>query len=533
MRGCLSMRRFVRSAALCLAMLAASERTHAATHVLAIGINDYDHQQQLAGAKRDAEDIAQTFGRLGADVTLLRNREATRARVEAEWSALLGRARSGDTVIFSYAGHGGQEPDKEPLDEADGLDEAFLLSGFDPDPRRPGFGERILDDTIHDWFEQGSALGLRIILVADACYSGTMTRGMPDYRAVVSFRGSLPYGMPETVTLDQIKASAAELSRVAIEPEDTDSQVTLFSATQENRNAPEVVIDGESRGALSYAFARGAEGAADANHDGMIGRFELEAYISRQVRQLSEAQQSADVSPKRGADHILLEVPAVAQGAAHGNGLGTLKLRVLGLEPSAAQDLLGRLDGVIAAAAGEACDLIWDASTQDVISGIGDPVAHDISATTLQGVIDKWRVLALLKQQDATRAMDINLAPGDGRHVEGSEVAIYSEPLQQPFVTVVDIAPDGALRLLYPLPSDPARWAAGRPYRIDRIKVQEPFGADHILLVASDKPLTTLHASMRSLSARELPKRLEEELGGADYRIALTGLYTASKGEGK
>ena len=84
----------------------------------------------------------------------------------------------------------------------------------------PGFGERILDDTIHDWFEETGAQGLKIILVADACYSGTMTRGLPDPRAVVALRGSPPYGLPETLTLDQLKQNAAaQLSRVTMTPE--------------------------------------------------------------------------------------------------------------------------------------------------------------------------------------------------------------------------------------------------------------------------------------------------------------------------
>ena len=98
--------------------------------------------------------------------------------------------------------------------------------------------------------------------------------------------------------------------------------MTLLSATQENRNAPEVVIDGKSRGALSYAFARAVEGAADANRDGTISLFELEAYISRQVRQLSEAQQTADLWPSRGSDQTLFDVPTATHGEVHSNTRG-------------------------------------------------------------------------------------------------------------------------------------------------------------------------------------------------------------------
>ena len=168
-----------------------------------------------------------------------------------------------------------------------------------------------------------------------------------------------------------------------------------------------------------------------------------------------------------------------------------------------------------------------------VISGIGDPVAHNMTAAGLQGVIDKWRILAFLKQKLSTRAVELNLEPDDSRHVAGSKVTIYSAPLELPFVTVIDIAPDGALRLLYPIPTDPPQWPIGQPYRVDNIEVREPYGADHVLLIASDKPLATLHASISRLATAQLPVLLEQELAGADYRIALLGLYTVSNRESK
>ena len=504
----------------------------AATYVLAVGINDYEYEQQLAGAEADAVDIAETLRKIGADVTLLRNKDATRESIEQAWRAILGRAQSGDIVIFSYAGHGGQEPDKAPLDEVDGLDEAFLLSGFHPDTRHKGFNERLLDDTIHEWLAAASAKGLKVIFVADACHSGTMTRANLDNRVVVTFRGRPPYGLTGTTSLAELKQAAAQLPATATAREDDVRNVTFLSATQENRRAPEVLIKGSRRGALSYAFARALEGAADANRDGTLSRFELEAYIQRQVRQISEAQQAPDLRPRGGQDFELLSVtppPEFVDSVI----LGTIALGVLGLSPEEAQALAGRLSGADLTAPGKAADLVWDAATKDVISGIGDPVAHDITPSSLQGVINKWRVLAVLKRLVAARPVDIHLDPDDSRHVEGSEVAIYTEPLTQVSVTVIDIQPDGTLSLLYPIPSDPPLWPAGRPYRVDRIAVQAPFGADHVLLIASHKPLVSLHASLKTLPLTELPALLEQELSGTDYRLGLLALYTAASRKGQ
>ncbi len=44
------------------------------------------------------------------EVAVLLNDDARKARIVAEWERLVGKAKPGDTFIFSYAGHGGQEP---------------------------------------------------------------------------------------------------------------------------------------------------------------------------------------------------------------------------------------------------------------------------------------------------------------------------------------------------------------------------------------------------------------------------------------
>ena len=521
------------------ALLGAAAPARAEIYALAIGVNEYAYEQQLAGAEPDAVDIADSLRAIGAHVTLIKDKAATRLAIEAAWKAMVATAQKGDLLILSYAGHGGQEPDKAPLDEEDGLDEAFLLSGFNPDPRHVGFSERLVDDTIHDWLEEAGAKGLKVIFVADACHSGTMTRGTLDPRATVTFRGTPPYGIPETTSLDDLRAAAAALPAAATRRDDQQAGfVTFLSATQENRKAPEVVIDGAKRGALSYAFARAIDGAADTNHDGTLSRFELEAYVGRQVRQISEAQQAADLRPRGGEDLSLLALPASAASAVATAATtavaqsGKLALTILGLTPAETKATAARLTGVSLADSGASADLIWDATTQDVITGIGDPVAHGIDANALQAVIDKWRALPTLKQLVLARPVDVNLDPDDSRHGAGADVAIYTAVLEQPYIAVVDIAPDATLQVLYPLPADPSKWPADRPYRIDT-RVQAPFGADHVLLVASDKPLTGLVQSLKTLSVADLPARLEQELAGANYKLGLVGLYTSAQGKGE
>ena len=102
-----------------------------------IGIDKYPklgERNQLFGAVNDAKDIAKAMKEAGAnDVRLLTDGEATKAAIEGTWRDLVAISRPGDTLVFSYAGHGSQEPEPPGRNgEADGLNENFLLGGFAP-----------------------------------------------------------------------------------------------------------------------------------------------------------------------------------------------------------------------------------------------------------------------------------------------------------------------------------------------------------------------------------------------------------------
>ena len=86
------------------------------------------------------------------------------------------RRAHGDTLVLTYAGHGGQEPARVPGSERDGLDEMLLLSGFTSSG--PGTRERIRDDELNLWFAEAGERGLRVIFVADSCHAGTLTRSI-------------------------------------------------------------------------------------------------------------------------------------------------------------------------------------------------------------------------------------------------------------------------------------------------------------------------------------------------------------------
>ena len=80
---------------------------------LVVGIDDYVGEgNDLDGAANDAADVAQSLTRAGAkEVVRLVNAEATKERIFAAWEDLTAKAQPGDTIVFTYAGHGSQEPE--------------------------------------------------------------------------------------------------------------------------------------------------------------------------------------------------------------------------------------------------------------------------------------------------------------------------------------------------------------------------------------------------------------------------------------
>ena len=111
---------------------------------LTVGIDDYiGTVNDLDGAVNDAKDVANSLNEAGAkEVVRLLNDDASKDRIVAAWERLVAKAQPGDTIVFSYAGHGGQEPEPPGRhDEADGLNENFLLGHFEatgPGPCRQG-----------------------------------------------------------------------------------------------------------------------------------------------------------------------------------------------------------------------------------------------------------------------------------------------------------------------------------------------------------------------------------------------------------
>ena len=298
-------------------LLAAPALAHASSSsALVIGIDEYTAVARLDGATNDAQDIAAALSANGnIRVVKLTNREATKANIVNAWTTLLGEAQSGDTIFVTYAGHGAQLKQLNPGDERDGLDEFWVLPGFDPKNLRETWRESVFDNELHQWFTEAGRKGVKVVFVSDSCHSGGMDRAVKGKKRFVEFGESRMLGD----LLAMVSGSAG--TDAVMQPENRlPENVTMLAATAEALPVPEVVIEGQSRGALSWAFARALEGKADHNGDGTVTRIELEDYVMSTVRTRSESSSlmrlasspNADTTTSKGSSPIAARTAATS-----------------------------------------------------------------------------------------------------------------------------------------------------------------------------------------------------------------------------
>jgi hypothetical protein len=541
---------------------------------LVIGIDAYQYVPQLRGAVADARDLETTLRNNGVkDVTALYDGAADRASVLRAIDRLLQRSGAGDLVILTLAGHGVQEPEHVKGSQPDGLDNVFVLAGFNP-KTGPGSQQRIIGTEFNHLIKQFEARGARVMFVADACYGGGLAREIDPRAEEMSYRQAPRY----TLSVDELKpistAKDAFLS-------DLDFKQTEFLAAVDRKTkAPEVHVPGVPgfRGALSYAVARAFEGAADENQDGNVTQQELFNYVRQVAYQLSDQRQNVVTSgppaPDVASDKVFTRTRAVvlldpaergvvlldsvsktepaAQPPAASNppgtpasaqrpaaappppapapaatALGTVRVAVLGNK----RDLLANVEAREArfdvVATNDNPDLVWDPTSRDVLAG-ADIVARGIDRTDLPSVIDRVAAVNGFKRLAAKGPQAVRVLPDDKVHRRDSRIDVQVSGVAQRSLLMFNIAGDGTVQTLYPIGSDPPVIGSA-DYKF-QVRVGEPYGADQVVAITSAQRLGDLEQALRKLNQRRTAVevyKLVERYAPPDARIGAAGLYTA------
>lgn len=515
---------------LLIAISSVAARQTPPIHALVVGIDNYNSLRKLEGAANDARDISSSLRAIGArDVVVLLDAQASRAEIVKSFRELAARAKvDGGWLVFAYAGHGGQEPERIKSDEADGRDEAFLLAGYANSGTANA--ERIVDNDLYSLFAAVDP-NVPILFIADSCHSGTMTRSV-DARARPYSTRSSPYGpiladsLPPPPAESRSK-SYAELPNVIFVASATDSEATV-----------ELPIEGMPRGAVSWYMARAFEGRADANGNGVTTFGELRQYIGVTARNATENRQHPTVNflPGRDADAL-----PFASNKMTGGNEDTELARIGVWVSGGSTSLLNEVPGAIAATSARTADLLWDKARGQVLNNaLGDVLAEQPAGRSPQsfiaGVTDKWRALRELKLMSAAQPLAISIGPrGEGALYSGGQVEVAVAQRSNPalkYLTLINLAGDGTVQWLFPS-SDVGTEAGPLPASARpgfATKVGPPYGADHVIAIATTNDPRDLRQQLRvldgQLAATSALTIIRTALNGQAHAIGVAGLYT-------
>lgn len=509
---------------------------------LVIGIDDYQHIPKLRGAVNDARDIEDALRTLGAgEIKVLLDQAANRDAVISTWRDLAQRAQPGDTLVVSYAGHGGQEPERVPGSETDGQDEVLLLAGFDPYGQATY--ERIPDDDLNELLRASSHLN--VLFISDACHSGTMTRAFDPRAGIPSVR-FYDYGSISGDALPPPDPYAASTRDTEL------SHVTYFAGVTDDKTVPEVSIDGQQRGAMSWSVAQAFRGAGDLDRDGTVSVGELQTFVMENVRMKTNGRQQPVVTAPKPAKTALVSLPGGASAPPPASGptltpLPMIRLHLANtgvLDPNEAAARLRRAQLVGSA---NGAEVVWDVQRGDLVLDTGDlvqtrafkrartarptAVADDFDFVSLQNAIDKWSLNKALVEASASRSLQMQMIPDERRYRAGDTPTFSVAGHEYPYFTLINLGTDGSIHFLYPLAEygDPLTIPVGQAFELP-LEVSPPYGADHFIAIASETPLSSLHTALGRLegvpAAEQLANLLTTHLSGQRYQLGVHAVFT-------
>ncbi|OJF90002.1 caspase family protein [Pararhizobium antarcticum] len=497
----------------------------AETYALVVGADQYPYESSLDGAVKDAEDVAAALGQAGiTQIAKFIDADVTKVAIRDAWTDFVERASKDDTIIFTYAGHGSQMPELVAGDEDDGLDEFLQLPGFDRDRAEETDHEIIVDNELNAWFAEAEAKGIRVLFVSDSCHSGGMSR---------SFSGKTRLAPAVTVKLSAPSEEA--MSGAKLRERDF-RDVTVLAASLESQPTPEVIINGEPRGALSWSFARALEGAGDRNGDGMISRLELEDYVFSNVKNQSEALQVPNFTPQipRSQDEVVVSLsrslirptetaPGTGTGTGQANGLKSA--RDLGWTDKLALSVSGSTIA-IANIGGAGVPYRWDAAAGNFYTPNGDLAGQAITEARVQGVVDKFVLLDFLKAMASQKAGTVSLTPLKDLYRSGDRLTFAAPASGYSSRVVFNLANTGEVQLI-----DVQSAASEAAFKLPDLEVVRPFGADHLVVIATNEPVDAIAAVLASpsIDAATLLQVLQTRIDASDSSIAIQPLYTQER----
>ncbi|MCD9186029.1 MAG: caspase family protein [Pyrinomonadaceae bacterium] len=302
---------------------------------LLIGINEYKYYREypLDGCINDVEIIAsvlrEKFGFSEDEITLLKDKEATRDRIVEEMRRILETCEPDAPVVLHFSGHGTRRIARETT-KPDGLEETIVP--YDS-PTDIATHRDIYDSDLRDWIALLAKITKNICFFCDSCYAGSIVRG-EKIRGVET---------DSLLSSAEVKKAASKMSAENLFPrssvnwlELSESYVLLAGCKKDEFAREYTVIEGDKKtpfGAFTYFLAGELRNAPEnatyqdvfeqvcikmglrttSQHPQIEGRNERQLFTGIQT----ETLQYISIKERTGDEVILLA------GASHGITIGS------------------------------------------------------------------------------------------------------------------------------------------------------------------------------------------------------------------
>ncbi len=229
-----------------------------AKRALLIGINLYKIPgADLRGCVNDVKNLRAAlrtyYGFPERNIKTVIDYQATKSRMQAEITKLIGKAKRGDVLLIHYSGHGSNVPDKNG-DEADRRDEILCPTNLD-------WKDPFLDDWLRTTLDNIPA-GVNLTVIMDCCHSGTNTRAIQpsDAKRVERYLPS-PWdlvaaesGHRLTGELRSIRAARRSNATRGRDVVSVDIPELLITGCRSTQTSADAYIGGSYNGALTYSL---------------------------------------------------------------------------------------------------------------------------------------------------------------------------------------------------------------------------------------------------------------------------------------
>lgn len=255
------------SLALTLALLAPP--AHSEIRAVIVGVSDYlTLDADLKGPSNDARLMAETLVARGvspamiivltSDPTSLPagtvTGQPTRSEILSALTAATNSSTKGDTIVFTFSGHGAQAPDLSG-DEGGGYDELLLPSDAAGWKGAIGSVENaLIDDDLQIWAQSTLSKGVQVVALIDACHSATGFRAVGG-QGVAKVIDEAQLGIPDDVV--PVAGTAS--------PPLSGDFVFLYSSQSDQRSFEYPMADGSWHGEFTLRLAQTLRDTQDAS----------------------------------------------------------------------------------------------------------------------------------------------------------------------------------------------------------------------------------------------------------------------------